>query len=844
MAEKYLTTGIKIKVDATDFETKFNKLAEELNRTLSKSQKALGLQYDANQRLVNSQGQVVEGLSQAQIKLGYYIDELGRVRTYQDEFADGLSRTEQELGFFADALGNVYTRTGLLVRESATVARQNEAIAQSFRATRDAIGDLGSNAAMVFSNLAGASDEANKFALTMFAVGEGVSVFTDVSKYVDEFSAGLKGVTEAAEAASSGVGAFSAATAAMTGPGGWVALGIGALAGLTVGITSFMSQTNSAENVVDELGISFEELRRRAEAAGDEIKNVSDILAAADNAALAGIGEQSVALQRLRELMNFEENTVRWRGGAEYIEPDGGSALTQDQIMRGLLSAQGVEKDIQEQVDILGEYVLKIKSRLMTTEEKNAAELRFWDKLIEAESLLGASTARLAELRDLRTRLEEEQNKAQEREAQAAKDKADAEIQRAAETRQRLEEDRRQQIRNSINFGGLEGALSAAQQENLTFSPETFAQDEAKLWDLVNQGIYDSAEASTIISAAWQRNAEAAQKAADDFQKALDEATMKAEREALQNWGFASLQKAAVGAESELIKLGRTFAQVNADAVLWPSLQDEAQTALLGIDKSLASYYDKIAQAASRDALDGKGLDALDKAKAELLQALEDGKIDEKYYANATRELADARVRETQRVGEARRKDKQEKERKEADAAQREKDAQQVSIQREIEDYLDSLKTPLEKYQEQVAIYEKQFKDGIIKSRDDLNVLLDKAWNQYLEKAPVMELPITATWDNDAFARKTDSVNRRDAGAGSASAGSAELYKMQLTQANDRQAQMLASLDATQTIIRDSFSLLNNLVLSIRQNLENNVDNRQAAVFRGLAAQTVRNYGG
>lgn len=843
MAEKYLTTGIKIKVDATDFETKFNKLAEELNRTLSKSQKALGLQYDANQRLVNSQGQVVEGLSQAQIKLGYYIDELGRVRTYQDEFADGLSRTEQELGFFADALGNVYTRTGLLVRESATVARQNEAIAQSFRATRDAIGDLGSNAAMVFSNLAGASDEANKFALAMFAVGEGVSVFTDVSKYVDEFSAGLKGVTEAAEAASSGVGAFGTATAAMTGPGGWVALGIGALAGLTVGITSFMSQTNSAENVVDELGISFEELRRRAEAAGNEIKSVSDILAAADNLSLAGFGKEAEAVKKLIDL---NDRLAEQRAYADSL--GGGASFSDDAstLSQGLAywKVASLEKDLQEQVDVLGEYVLKIKSRLMTTEEKNAAELKFWDELIEAQSMLGASTEQLAELRDLRTRIEEEQNKAQEREAQAAKDNADAENQRAAETRRRLEEERRQQIRNSINFGGLEGALNAAQQENLTFSPETFAQDEARLWDLVNQGIYDSAEASTIISAAWQRNAEAAQKAAADFQKALDEATMEAEREALQNWGFASLQKAAVGAESELIKLGRTFAQVNEDAALWPSLQDEAQTALLGIDKSLALYYDKIAQAASRDALDGKGRDALDKAEAELLQAYKDGKIGEKYYLNAKRELADAYVRESQRIGEARRKENQEKERKEAEAAQREKDAQQANIRREVEDYLDSLKTPWEKYQEQVATYEKQFKDGIIESRDDLNVLLDKAWNQYLEKAPVMELPITATWDNDAFARKTDSANRRDAGAGSASVGSAELYKMQLTQANDRQAQMLASLDATQTIIRDSFSMLNNLVLSIRQNLESDVNNRQAAVFRGLAAQTVRNYGG
>ena len=99
MASNYLTTGIKINVDATDFDTKFAKMAEELNRTLTKSQKSLGLQYDANQRLVNSQGQVVEGLSQAQIKLGYYVDELGRTRTYQGGFTEGLNASQKAMGW-------------------------------------------------------------------------------------------------------------------------------------------------------------------------------------------------------------------------------------------------------------------------------------------------------------------------------------------------------------------------------------------------------------------------------------------------------------------------------------------------------------------------------------------------------------------------------------------------------------------------------------------------------------------------------------------------------------------------------------------------------------------------
>lgn len=851
MASNYLTTGIKINVDATDFDTKFAKMAEELNRTLTKSQKSLGLQYDANQRLVNSQGQVVEGLSQAQIKLGQYVDELGRVRTYQDGFAAGLSRSEQELGFFADALGNVYSRSGALIRESQEVARATEEISQHFRDARGAVGDLGSQVAMVFSNLAGLSDETKTAAATMVALGEATSVAVDVSNYVGELSAGIRGIGAAAGGASNGVEAFGAVTAAMAGPGGWVALGVGALAGLTVGLTSFMTAAQANEKVVNELGISFEELRRRARESGEEIKNVSDILANAGKAGLAGFGAQVESLKKIAQLQSQIAANEARKSTPINMGVGSGSAVADYERQN-----KKYEEQIQTEIDSLGQWLLQVEAGFVTEEEKLQEQIKLIDRFIELERSRGATEARINEITETREKVAQKLKDAQTREAQAAKDKAATEAQRALEARRKLEEERKQKVRDSINLGGLEGAISAARQENLTFSPETFYKDVERLNQLVAEGIFEQEDANAIINAAYLRNAEAAQKeaeartkAAQEAQKRADAERANAERQALQDWGFTGLKAAAEKAVPEVVRFGALYARINADAAAMPGLQDEAKTALLGVNASLAAYFDKTAKAASSTGLDRKGLKALDEEQAKLKKALANREIGEKAYNKAMEQLAAARVREAQRVGQAERDEAAKKKKAEEEAATREKASKQAERRREAEAYLDSLKTPEEKYRETIERLEKERKDGVIESREDLEALKDKALRDYQAKLPTVDPEKFAAQaanrnGNDYGQMLLDAMKRRDAGTASASAGSEKLYEMQIAQRNDRQAQMLASLDNTQIIVRDSFSLLNNLVLSIRQNLENGTDNRQAPVFRGLAAQTVRSYGG
>ena len=87
------STSVKITVDTSDIDIKFTKSVEQLNASLTKSQRALGLFYNEQGLLTNGLGQCVEGLSNAQIKLGQYTDELGNIRTFQGGFTEGLSKT-------------------------------------------------------------------------------------------------------------------------------------------------------------------------------------------------------------------------------------------------------------------------------------------------------------------------------------------------------------------------------------------------------------------------------------------------------------------------------------------------------------------------------------------------------------------------------------------------------------------------------------------------------------------------------------------------------------------------------------------------------------------------------
>jgi len=302
-----ITTGVKITVDASDIQNKFTKSVDQLNASLSKNQRALGLVYNEQGLLTNALGQTVEGLSQSAIKLGQYVDELGNVRTYQGGFIDGLTKTQIELGQYADELGNVYNRFGELIGQTEKARKAQEAQAQateravsanaaSAKALRDSLSHTAEGVAKVAGQFAifqqllqqsGASSTA--FGESVAKTANAISVVSASFKTSMEFLNGLAEATKtvpalfvstakAAQAAAPAVatlGTEAAATgAAFSALGGPITLAISAVAALSAGLLAMKASEPNVVAVSD----SFEELEKKARRAGTTIRSLGDAL--------------------------------------------------------------------------------------------------------------------------------------------------------------------------------------------------------------------------------------------------------------------------------------------------------------------------------------------------------------------------------------------------------------------------------------------------------------------------------------------------------------------------------------------------------------------------------------
>ncbi len=125
-----ITKGVKITADLTDLDVKFLKSVEQLNDSLTKTQRALKLTYNEQGLLTNAFVQCVEGLTTSQIKLGEYVDESGRVRTIQGGFVEGLNKSQIAMGQYVDELGRIYDAAGKMIGQSERAAKALEKQAQ------------------------------------------------------------------------------------------------------------------------------------------------------------------------------------------------------------------------------------------------------------------------------------------------------------------------------------------------------------------------------------------------------------------------------------------------------------------------------------------------------------------------------------------------------------------------------------------------------------------------------------------------------------------------------------------------------------------------------------------
>ena len=302
-----ITTGVKITVDASDIQNKFTKSVDQLNASLSKNQKALGLVYNEQGLLTNALGQTVDGLSQSAIKLGQYVDVLGRVRTYQNGFVDGLTKTQIEMGMYADEIGNVYNKLGELVGQTEKARKAQEAEAQAAQRaaqeqadnavklqdgiakTADAVSMVAGQVAIFQGLMQATGASSTKAGAAIAQTAQALSVaagsFKATTELVKSLSETLKvapslfvSTTQAAQAAAPALAAVGteakAAGVAIAGIGGPITIAISAVAALAAGLASL----NASKVETDLLSQSFEDLEAKARAAGTTIQSLGDAL--------------------------------------------------------------------------------------------------------------------------------------------------------------------------------------------------------------------------------------------------------------------------------------------------------------------------------------------------------------------------------------------------------------------------------------------------------------------------------------------------------------------------------------------------------------------------------------
>lgn len=246
--------------------------------------KALGVTVDAQGLLVNSLGKCVSGLNKSQVAAGEWVDELGNVRDANGGFVEGLTKIQKALGFFKDEAGNVRDRLGEIVvaAKKATGATGELESAIPTDLFDGLVGGLG-GAARWFSQvgtvLTTLDGEASDAARAVSAVAAGVENFAQgfqSGKSILKFWGDFQKATEKATVAQALLQAASGNALAI--------IGGAALAGVAAW-TAWESSSADATKNVDAASDAFEELRKRAKAAGVEIKNAAD-------AARFGFGEK------------------------------------------------------------------------------------------------------------------------------------------------------------------------------------------------------------------------------------------------------------------------------------------------------------------------------------------------------------------------------------------------------------------------------------------------------------------------------------------------------------------------------------------------------------------------
>lgn len=752
--QQLLSTGIKINVDATDLDVKFAKSAEALNRTLTKAQKALGLFYNEQGLLVNSQGQVVEGLSQAQIKLGQYVDELGRTRTYQGGFTEGLNASQKAMGWFTDEAGNVYDRLGRLVVESKRATGSFDDLERSTREYDDALsemsnaadsalgslGSLGGQTAQLFATIQMATGENDAFTSSIIAASEGVSVFIDtygavvgVMQYMDALrraTVALEGAIAAATVAQKGLN-----TAMKANPVGLI---VGGAAALTAAVATYKSTVKDA---AAETSGSFAEIEAAARRAGEAIKSAADIARFTSVGAPKSYSDLESEFNRIQAAQANNQALVD--AGPSWFERWFATSDEAGIDLAEMWERYDAAKTAQANLDALTERETEIGNALVDMRQQLLTKAR--------DSVWLESQKLEAEKRNYEALLANAKGTEEAATINAYIAQLDAKI-----------------------VDARKKELAASRKP---ISAADYSLDERALAQAVANGRYTIEEAQAAYQGALDRQA----KALDDMKipeileslktiktplQQLDDVATRLNA-AYQN-GIVSQSKyneAIAGIaqkRSELETLEAQAAQREAD-------ERNAEIRLkYGVDEALKSIEMEILAQKTP-------LELMNDAIAGYQEAMKQGAIDVVTFNKLSENERQKYLKATQDA---------------TDAVERERRDKIAALRNEsgIDSLLESLKTPWEKYLDNLDKINGYVAQGAVTAAE-AQLLAGKA----------LEDVSANMKENDKRENNFNAVKSKSVEA--ATAGSADLYKMQLSQQNDKTAQML---DAQRQILQSS----------------------------------------
>lgn len=783
----FLSTGESFTVSTSELESKIDAATGKFIKSLSKSQKALGMSIDMMGRYVNAQGKCVEGLSQAQIKLGQYVDEEGKVRTENGGFVADLTKIEQALGFYATEMGTVFNAQHEFVRLTAECRRETvlkraeadkaakaleeaaekeaRAVAEAERAKQaalektiqkeneekeakqrqiqitgqaaGAVSQLTGQFASLLASIECTDEEVGGFRSGLIQLTEAVSVgfgtFQSVYLGLNNFSqalpsikaglastaaasapasAGLAGVGASAKMASVGMKAFQIAC----GPVGIAVAAIGAgLAALAT--TSHIGKTKNSE-----LSDSFEELEKRAKAAGDSIKSVGDALkygafsarTSEIDAAIENVAKANEALKRAKG-ESAEQRRKSAADAAKYAGYMGGAVYQSagDDIAREIAEAKAAQKKAwAEYNDAVAKMVDEARQSQKTELDRLNEQLKVFKNIREHAKGTDAQNVVQKQIATLEQKIREENAK----ENEEAKKAAQAEREKAREAL---------------------GVLEYVQKENEL--RRSSAKTLEELRELNER--WKKAESDGVISS--EELAAAQKQAAEEFLEkkyGIDLNVPEVDADSIEriNAGLKEIEEAlnsSLITQDQHDKALKELTQKRIEAV--PGLQelidanDAAKNAVdyqkKALEKLDGFFNDDLFNAFSKDQFDfiklnGDLLDGSMKEYAEALETaakgLEKGAIDQETYNELVK-------RANENLAKA------------ADEAAK-KLKEDVRSELGIDSIMESLKSPVQKYNETMEKARKALEKDQI-SKEEFNALQKKLNDDLLKQSEVKD---------------------------------------------------------------------------------------------------------